>query len=55
MRLNNLRILAIKNAKFSGYCFYMKPNISWNFQFYISVPLIIKFINSIKGTVMQIM
>ena len=26
-RLNNSRILKIKNAKFSGYCFYMKPTI----------------------------
>ena len=25
--VNNLRILKIKNARFSGYCFYMKPNI----------------------------
>ena len=35
----NLRILRIKNAKFSGYCFYMNPNIQWNFQICINVTL----------------
>ena len=35
-----MRILGIKNAKFSGYCFYVNPNIKWNFQICISVPLI---------------
>ena len=26
-RINNSRILRFKNAKFSGYSFYMKPSI----------------------------
>ena len=26
-QVNNSRIPRIKNAKFSGYCFYVKPNI----------------------------
>ena len=26
LRVHNLRILMIKNVKFSGYCFYMNPN-----------------------------
>ena len=38
-RVNNSRILRIKNAKFSGYCFYMNLNIWWDFQICISVPL----------------
>ena len=38
--MNNLRILSIKNAKFSGYYFYMNLNIYRNFQICISVPLI---------------
>ena len=29
---NNSRILRIKNAKFSGYCFYMNTNIYEDFQ-----------------------
>ena len=33
------RILMIKNAKFSGYWFYMNKNILGDFQIYISVPL----------------
>ena len=41
-RVNNSRILRIKNAKFSGYCFYMKTNLYGNFQICISVPLIQK-------------
>ena len=36
---NNSRILRIKNAKFSGYCFYMNTNIYGDFQICISVPL----------------
>ena len=38
-RENNSRILRIKNAKFSGYCFYMKIHILADFQICISVPL----------------
>ena len=38
-RANNSRILRIKNAKFSGYCFYMNRNIYGDFQICISVPL----------------
>ena len=39
LRVNNLRILMIKNAKFSGYYFYMNLTIWRDFQFCISVPL----------------
>ena len=38
-RVNNSRILRIKNAKFSGYCFYMNTNLYCDFQICISVPL----------------
>ena len=37
--VNNSRILRIKNAKLSGYSFHMNPNIQWNFQTCIIVPL----------------
>ena len=37
--VNNSRILRIKNAKLSGYSFHMNPNIQWNFQICIIVPL----------------
>ena len=40
-RVNKSNNRRIKNAKFSGYCFYMNPNIRGNFQICISVPLII--------------
>ena len=43
--MNNSRILTIKNAKFSGYHFYMNLNIKGDFQICISVPLSI-LINS---------
>ena len=39
LRVNNSRILTIKNAKFSEYYFYMNLNILGDFQFCISVPL----------------
>ena len=39
-RANNSRILMIKNANFSGYCFYMNTNVWVDFQICISVPLI---------------
>ena len=39
LRVNNSRILRIKNAKFSGYYFSMNLNIWGDFQFCISVPL----------------
>ena len=39
--VNNSRILRIKNAKCSGYYIYMSPNIYWNSQLCISVPLMI--------------
>ena len=42
LRVNNSTILRIKNAKFSGYCFHMNPNIQWNFQICVSVSLIRK-------------
>ena len=37
---NNSRIARIKNAKFSGYCFYRNTNVLGDFQICISVPLI---------------
>ena len=37
--VNNSRILRIKNAKLSGYSFHTNPNIQWNFQICIIVPL----------------
>ena len=40
--MKNLRILRIKNVKFSGYSFYMNPNIRQKFQICISVPLSLK-------------
>ena len=40
-RANNSRILRIKNAEFSGYCFYINMNIKGDFQICISVPLVI--------------
>ena len=36
---NYLRVLWIKKAKFSGYCFYMNTNLKRDFQICISVPL----------------
>ena len=38
LRVNNSRILKIKNAKFSGHYFYMNLNIYGDFQICISVP-----------------
>ena len=43
-RANNSRILKIKNAKFSGYWFYMNTNIKGDFEICISVPLTRKYI-----------
>ena len=37
--MNNWRILRAKNAKFSGYYFYLKTKICGDFQICISVPL----------------
>ena len=37
--MNNSRIVTIKTAKLSGYCFYLNLNIWGNFQICISVPL----------------
>ena len=39
LQVNNSRILGIKNAKFSGYHFYLKTNIWVDFKICISVPL----------------
>ena len=39
LRANDLRILKIQNANFSGYYFYMNTNIWRDFQICISVPL----------------
>ena len=36
---NKSRILRIKNAKFSGHCFYTTTKIEGDFQICISVPL----------------
>ena len=38
-RVNNSRILRIKNAKFSGKYYYMNTKIQGDFQICISVPL----------------
>ena len=43
MRANKSRIVWIKNAKFSGYYFYMSTKIERNFQICISVPSSFKF------------
>ena len=40
LRENNFRIFRIKNAKFSGYYFYMNYNKYEDFQIYICAPLI---------------
>ena len=39
LRLNNSRILRIKNEKLSEYYFYMNKNIQGDFQICISIPL----------------
>ena len=39
LRVNNSRIVWIKNAKFLEYYFFMNTNIEENFQICISVPL----------------
>ena len=39
LRVSNSRILRIKNAKLSGYYFYMNLNIWGDFEICISVPL----------------
>ena len=41
LRVNNSKILTIKNPKFSGYYFYTNLNVWGDFQICISVPLII--------------
>ena len=41
LRVNNSRIIAIKNAKFSGYCLYINLNIYGDFQIGISLPLML--------------
>lgn len=38
-RVDNSRILSFNYAKFSGNYLCMKPNIQWNFQICISVPI----------------
>ena len=38
-RADNSRVLWIKNAKYSGYCFYMSTSLYGDFQICISVPL----------------
>ena len=49
-RANHSRILRIRNAKFSGYCFYMSANTRGDFQICISVPLNIKMSKYWKKT-----
>ena len=39
LRVNNSRILTMKNAKLSGYYFYMNLNIWWDFQICIRIYL----------------
>ena len=38
-RVNNSKIVTIKNAKFSGYYFYMNLNIWGDFQIFTNIPL----------------
>ena len=45
LRMNNLRILRIQDAKFSWYYFYMNTNIKTDFQICITVPLNLWFLN----------
>ena len=45
LRTNNSRILRIKNAKFSEYCFYINTNKYGDFQICISVPLMEQLVN----------
>ena len=40
---NNSKMLRIKNAKFSGYYFYINTNIEVDFQICISIPLSFKW------------
>ena len=42
----NSGILRIKNAKFSGCCFYMNTNMWGDFQISISVPLKLVFLKN---------
>ena len=44
-RINNSRILWVKDRKFSVYCFYMKPEYILKFSNCISVPLTRKYFN----------
>ena len=39
LRVSNSRALRIKNAKFTGDCFYMNTNMHGDFQTCVSVPL----------------
>ena len=39
LRVNNLRILTVKNVEFSGYYFYMNTNVQEISDYYISVAL----------------
>ena len=48
LRVYNSRVFRIKTVKFSGYHFYMNPNIYGYFQICISVPLRKKQIASAK-------
>ena len=43
LRVNNSRILRIKNTKFSGYYFNTNTNVQGDFQFCISVPKISQY------------
>ena len=43
LRTNNSRIPRIKNAKFSGYCFYMNTNIWGDFQICVRVSLTVQY------------
>ena len=50
LRVSNSRILMIKNAKLSGYYFYMNFNIWGDFQIWISVPLSTYFVRVVTCT-----
>ena len=52
LRVNNSRNLTIKNAKLSGYNFYMNLNIWGDFQIFISVPLKYDLTIKIKITIL---
>ena len=51
---NNSRILRIKNAKFSGHCFYMNTNMKEDFQICISVTEQKKEVHLINNSIFKL-